>query len=145
LVNKTEREKADYRAGNAPCSGCHPHFDPFGLALQDYDILGKFTTTDPEGRPIDSTVTLPEAAGGGQARDAVDMAAKLATSGSFEVCMSKNLIVYAMAEGTDVSASSCSTQAVAANFKASGRTFGELVQEVASSQGFTTRSAGVAQ
>jgi hypothetical protein len=145
LADKTEREKAEYRANNGPCNGCHPHFDPFGLALQNYDILGKFTTTDPEGRPIDPSVTLPDAAGGGAARDAVEMAKKLADSGSFEVCMSKNLLVFAMAEGTDISADSCATQAVAANFKTSGRTFGDLVQEIAVSKGFTTRTAGAAQ
>jgi hypothetical protein len=145
LADKTEREKAEYRAGNSPCNGCHPHFDPFGLALQNYDILGKFTTADPEGRPIDPSVTLPDAAGGGAARDAVDMAKKLADSGSFEVCMSKNLLLYAMAEGTNLTADSCSTQAIAASFNASGRTFGELVQEIAVSKGFTTRTAGAAQ
>src|SRR5262249_32960374 len=35
LANASEKEKAAYRADKSrPCSGCHPNFDPYGLALE---------------------------------------------------------------------------------------------------------------
>ena len=144
-MNATERERAQYRANNTPCSGCHPNFDPYGVALLNYDVLGKFVTSDSAGRPIDASITLPRASGGQTAHDAIDMAGKIDASGSFSVCMSKNLLTYAMAEGSAIFTNSCSTQAIANSFNAGDRTFASLVQYVATSQAFTTRTAGAAQ
>jgi len=144
-MNATERERAQYRANNTPCSGCHPNFDPYGVALLNYDVLGKFVTSDSAGRPIDASITLPRASGGQMAHDAIDMAGKIDASGSFSVCMSKNLLTYAMAEGSAIFTNSCSTQAIANSFNAGDRTFASLVQYVATSQAFTTRTAGAAQ
>jgi hypothetical protein len=145
LAGQTERQKAEYRANNGPCSGCHPRFDPYGLALENYDIVGKFQSADPEGRPIDPSVTLPTAAGGGAAKDAVDMATKIAANGSFAACMAKNLLSYAMAEGSAIYPDSCSTQSIAATFKTSDQSFSSLLRAVASSKSFALRTAGGSQ
>jgi hypothetical protein len=56
----SEREKAEYRAASDDCGGCHSSFDAYGLALEPYDIIGKFRTMDEAGRPIDPRVTLPD-------------------------------------------------------------------------------------
>jgi hypothetical protein len=41
-----------------PCKGCHTVFNPLGYALENYDGIGKWQTTDLRGGPIDANVTL---------------------------------------------------------------------------------------
>src|SRR5690606_32332902 len=51
LEHETERKKAEFRGMTAPCSGCHLLFDQYGVALENYDVIGKYRTVDAEGRP----------------------------------------------------------------------------------------------
>jgi len=81
----------------------------FRLALDTYDVVGRFRTMDSKGRPIDTTVTLPDQVGGGTAKDALDVARQIAASGAFAKCMGRNLINYALA---DVSAGAAAVPAV---------------------------------
>lgn len=146
-ADQTEREKSLYRQTTPPCSTCHASFDPYGLALDDYDLIGRFRETDAEGRPIDTSVTLPDQIGGGSAVDIVDVATQIADSGAFAKCMGRNLINYFLA---DVSAgfaniNSCSTQHVADAFAASDQTFPSLIKAVATSATFVNRSKGADQ
>lgn len=141
---QTEREKADGRAMNPQCGACHNSFDAYGLALENYDVIGKHTTIDTLGEPIDPAVTLPEAVGGATVADGVEMAGVLADSGAFATCMAKNLITYALAE-LAVTRDACSTKSIADAFAATDGTFTSLIREVARSQAFTNRVAGAAQ
>jgi hypothetical protein len=143
LEGQSEREKADYRAQEPQCGTCHRAFDAYGLALENFDIIGKYRTSDPQGRPIDASVTLPDAAGGGSVTDAVGMAQELAVSGGFARCLAKNLLGYALAEGA-VGLDSCSTQAVVDGFNQTDKSFSSLVREVAISQTLMQRTAGAA-
>lgn len=144
-ANLSEREKANYRATTAPCVGCHPKFDPYGLTLENYDVIGKYQTVDASMRPIDAAVTLPDTVGGVMVQNAVDMAQKIAASGAFEACLAKNLISYALAEGAQVTPNSCSTRAVTASYGSGDKTFSSLVASVASSKVFSVRAAGGTQ
>lgn len=40
------------------CAGCHQRIDPIGFALENYDPIGRFRTSDRSRRPIDARVTL---------------------------------------------------------------------------------------
>src|SRR5690606_11505905 len=92
--NATERELAEIRAETPGCASCHDSFDPYGLALDTYDVLGRYREMDDHGRPIDPRVTLPEVVGGGDAANIVEVATKLAASGAFARCMGQNLVNY---------------------------------------------------
>jgi hypothetical protein len=140
-MNLSEREKSDYRGNTAPCSGCHRSFDPYGIALENYNLVGKFRTTDEQGRPIDASVTLPDTVGGGTAADAVAVGQALATSGAFSACVATKLLTYALAE-TGVKGDSCATKVVADSFKNSDQSFAALVKAVAISKTLTHRSGG---
>jgi hypothetical protein len=145
---QSEREKSEYRQTNAPCSTCHASFDPYGVALENYDLIGRFRTMDDAGRPIDSSVTLPAQIGGGSAVNMVEVARNIAETGAFAKCMGRNLINYALADTSAGSAeiSSCSSQHVADAFDASpDQTFSALVKAVATSVTFAHRSQGVDQ
>jgi len=140
-ANLSEREKANYRGANAPCVGCHPGFDPYGLSLDNFDVIGRFRTMDPEGRPIDASVTLPPIAGSKLVTNAVEMGKALADSGAFSSCVGSKLLTYALAE-TGVSGTSCATKAVANTFAKSDQSFTALVRAVALSKTLTQRSGG---
>lgn len=139
--NLSERERSDYRMKNAPCLGCHPGFDPYGMSLENFDQIGRFRTMDPEGRPIDATVTLPPIAGGKTATNAVEMGKALAETGAFASCIGTKLLTYALAE-TGVTGKSCASKAVFDKFSQSDQSFGALVRAVAVSKTLTQRTGG---
>jgi hypothetical protein len=150
LAEATEREKSNYRTTTPPCSGCHTGFDPYGLALGNFDSIGRFTTMDSKGRAIDASVTLPANAGGAQVKSATEMADVLAGGGAFAACMAKNVMLYALAEVPDegaslasVSVNGCATQSIASGFAKTGQSFSDLVEQVAISNTLGQRSAGV--
>jgi hypothetical protein len=150
LADKTEREKSAYRTSTAPCNGCHAAFDAYGLSLGNFDGIGRFTTADPQGRPIDASATLPPNAGGAQVKTAAEMAQALATGTAFSTCMAKNVMLYALGEipttdtaTTSVGVSGCATQAIARDFETTGKTFTDLIGRVAVSSTLGQRSAGL--
>lgn len=147
LHDSTEREKADYRLKTSPCKGCHLGFDAYGLALDTYDIVGRYRSMDSQGRAIDASVTLPVEIGGGMATGAVEMAQKLAESGAFAKCMGVNLVNYAFADVSAgaVTLDSCAAEEVAKTFASTDQTFSSLVKSVATSAAFINRSKGAAQ
>jgi Protein of unknown function (DUF1592)/Protein of unknown function (DUF1588)/Protein of unknown function (DUF1595)/Protein of unknown function (DUF1585) len=139
--NLSERERADYRAANAPCLGCHPSFDPFGISLENFDSVGRYRTVDDQQRPINAAVTLPASAGGTVSNSAAEMGQALANTGAFAACTATKLLTYALAE-TGVKGNSCATKAVAEAFKATDQSFSALVRTVALSKTITQRSGG---
>ncbi len=145
LAGASEREKAEFRASSTECKGCHLIFDSYGLALDNFDVIGAYRTSDPEDRTIDATVTLPDTAGGATVTSAAQMAQELVETGAFTRCVAKNLISYALAEGSRISASSCATRMVTGEGQTMDQSFGALVRGVARSTTFLTRNAGADQ
>ncbi|MFO7180454.1 MAG: DUF1592 domain-containing protein [Pseudomonadota bacterium] len=147
LGDATERQKAEYRAMTMQCAACHRGFDAYGLALDTYDVIGRYRSVDAKGRPIDSSVTLPDEVGGGTAKDAVEMAQKLVESGAFSKCMGVNLANYAFADVSAgaVTLESCAAARIAQSFATTDQTFSSLVKSVATSATFVNRSKGAAQ
>ncbi|MEO5769521.1 MAG: DUF1592 domain-containing protein [Polyangia bacterium] len=146
LQNATEREKADYRKMTPPCSGCHVGFDPYGLALENYDGIGQYRTADEMGRPIDASVTLPALAGGASVANAVEMAGALAKGGAFVNCMAKNLFNFALAEtpAQPLPTNACAVRNISDAFTAGGDgTFTALVRGIAVSPTLLSRSGGL--
>jgi hypothetical protein len=147
-ANDTERDKSLYRQTTSPCNGCHASFDQYGLAVDNYDLIGRFRATDEQGRPIDTSVDLPGQMGGGSAADIVEVARKIGESDVFAKCMGRNLINYALADTSAGSAEidSCAAQRVADAYAAAPeKTFTSLVKAVAASTPFATRTQGAAQ
>lgn len=140
----SEREKADYRMNTPPCSSCHVGFDPYGVALDQFDIIGRYREVDDAGRPIDPSVALPPDAGGVTVVNAAEMADVMAQTEAFTTCMAKNLLAYALAEG-GTSTTSCATQSIVQGFAASEGTFDALVTEVAAAEAFATRIANAGE
>lgn len=56
--NLTTREYFESLHGIAECGTCHALVDPFGLALDKFDAIGRYRETYPDGRPIDDAVLM---------------------------------------------------------------------------------------
>jgi hypothetical protein len=143
-ANATPREEAEARLTRPECSSCHALFDPYGLALDSYDVIGRFRTQYGDGRPIDTSATLPPAFDNQQVRDAVEMSQKLAESRVFATCTAKNMLQYALSDATSapVDVGSCPVAALTARFLAStDRSFSELISDVMLSPAALRRSA----
>ena len=51
---QSTRDRLAAHKVNASCANCHATFDPLGLALENFDSLGQWRTTD-GGTPIDAS------------------------------------------------------------------------------------------
>jgi hypothetical protein len=156
LSGESELEKAEYRAANAQCSGCHAHFDAFGMVLEPYDAIGRLRSVDPEGRAIDAawtTATLPASVGGATVTSAAEAGRVLAASGALDRCLAMNFINYSLAEISRGGANnldpargsqtaSCAVQSVIDEFEATDRSFESLMREIAASDALVLRSKG---
>ncbi len=54
---KTVRERINFHQKNPACAGCHKIMDPLGLALENFDGVGRYRDTE-KGAPIDTSGML---------------------------------------------------------------------------------------
>ncbi len=54
---KTARERINIHQKNPACAGCHKIMDPMGLALENFDAIGRYRDTE-KGAPIDASGSL---------------------------------------------------------------------------------------
>jgi hypothetical protein len=137
-ANATERQKSDFRRMTAPCSGCHAGFDQYGLVLETYDGIGRARSSYPGGIAIDTSVMLPDFAGGGTVANLAEFSDKEANNGVFSRCLTTNMMKYAIAEGP-VDATDCSVKEVHDKFAMTDQTFASLLREIAISKTLSVR------
>ena len=140
----SEHDKAAWRAAEPVCAGCHLQFDAYGLALDIFDGVGRVRTTDPEGRPIDPAVTLPETFENQPVESPAEMSAVIANARVYRACMAMNYMNYALSDESQGSAraispnqpaASCHVDEVVRAFEASGDpSFSNLLVEIARSR-----------
>jgi mono/diheme cytochrome c family protein len=53
----TIRERLAQHRTNPSCASCHAVIDPLGFALEHYDAIGAWRTTDESGRPVDAAAS----------------------------------------------------------------------------------------
>ena len=143
----TAQEQVAFRASKPQCAECHMHFDPYGLALDRYDIIGRLRTADERGRPTDGHATLSPDLGGVPVNGAVELAQVLATSDVFVQWIATAMLRYALiethAERPGLSGqprAACAVNDIVRRFQSrSARTFSGLLQEVATSPSFGYR------
>jgi Protein of unknown function (DUF1592)/Protein of unknown function (DUF1588)/Protein of unknown function (DUF1595) len=148
LGTQTPKQQAAVRDDpGVVCHNCHANFDPYGLVLENYDVVARYRTVDPTYGPVDPTSFLPPALGGGPVANAVDMAHQLAASGAFSTCVTKSVMQYALSTvDSPVDVASCAVAKVHDAFQAgSAQTFASLVQQVAVSKTLAFRSVPKAQ
>jgi hypothetical protein len=146
---QTAQEQAAARAAEPLCSHCHSLIDPFGLALENYDTLGRYRTTDDRGQLPDARATLPAEVGGDMVDGAVELAQVLATKPQFTNCMARTVLQYAMVDFTGPvelpsppKHAGCATLDLVERYqRGGGGTFSDLVRATAASPAFVLRKA----
>jgi hypothetical protein len=92
---KTTRERFAAHSASPSCAGCHQLLDPIGFAMESFDAVGRFRTTE-NGHPIDPSGALVGAGDAdGAFTDAAGMAALLANSKTVADCFQHQLFRFA--------------------------------------------------
>jgi hypothetical protein len=90
---KTLRQRMEAHRTNAVCAACHQLIDPFGFALEPFDLVGRWRDSD-AGEPIDATATLVDGTalnGPTSLRNAL-----LSRSDAFVTAFTERLMTYAL-------------------------------------------------
>jgi hypothetical protein len=90
---KTLRQRMEAHRTNPVCAACHQVVDPFGFALENFDLIGRWRDTE-AGEPIDATAVLTD---GTAIRGPQDLrAALLDRPDAFVTALTEKLMTYAL-------------------------------------------------
>jgi hypothetical protein len=95
---RTVRERLEQHRTNPVCASCHRNMDPLGFALENFDALGRYRTTDgnspvdpngvmPDGTRLDGPITLRQAL--------------VADPSQFASTVTERLLTYALGRGVE--------------------------------------------
>ena len=128
----TARDRFSQHSKQDECRTCHQFMDPVGFALENYDAVGQFRTTE-NGVEIDPSGTVPDTLG--DVSGPIDLAQKLAGSEDVQNCFAKRWSEYGY--GLTLRAEDkCTTQAVTTAFKTSGYNVKQLLIELTQTDAF---------
>src|SRR5690606_19199401 len=92
---KTIRARLEQHRESASCNGCHGVIDPYGLALENFTVVGEWREYDRDAdAPIDASTTLP---GGTAIEGPVELRrALLRRPDQFVQALTEKLMMYAL-------------------------------------------------
>jgi hypothetical protein len=120
------------------CAVCHAMFDPFGMAMEQFDGIGKFRTTYSDGSTIDPTGVMK-----GNAFMGIEGVSQVVTSNPrFNQCVTEHLFTYGL--GREVKANDEHyLKAIEEKWLAGGTPgLRSLIQTLVLSESFRTRRGG---
>ena len=95
----TLRQRLEQHRADPACASCHKLMDPIGLALENYDAIGRWRSID-YGEPIDTSGELP---GGEKLKGPADLIQNIGSKNAdkFVRCVSEKMLVYALGRGLE--------------------------------------------
>ncbi|WP_428306465.1 DUF1592 domain-containing protein [Lacipirellula sp.] len=138
LSHKTLRERLEMHRADPTCASCHKRMDPIGLAMENFDAVGRWRDTD-AGQPIDASGELPDGRkldGPASLRDVL-----LADYGRVRRSLAERLLIFSLGRGLEPY-DTCAVNEVVAAAEANGDTFASMVRAVAKSTPFQQRGSG---
>lgn len=134
-ANSSERELAAYRGVTSPCKGCHAGFDAFGLLLEDFDAIGRYSQKP--ATPVDF-----KGLGGitGSLSAPTMLTKAKAEAGEFTSCFARRTVGYALSVASEPLRDSCDRDALTKDVIARGGTLRDLIIAIASSPHFAQRA-----
>ena len=132
---KTTREIFNTHTKDAACSGCHLTMDPIGFGFENYDVVGRYRTTE-NGVPVDASGFI-------QGRDVKFTGLKeltdyLSTSEDVQQCMVRFMSYFAYG-ATGWTDDGCTEQAIMAEAKQSNWSIRSVLTAITRAPHFTTR------
>jgi hypothetical protein len=95
----TMRERMAQHRSNPSCASCHSKMDPIGLALENFDAVGRWRSKGDEGDELDTSGSLPDGTkfdGPAQLREAL-----MKRPDAFVAVITGKLLTYALGRGLD--------------------------------------------
>lgn len=138
--DSTARERFSAHSEDEVCAACHQYLDPPGFALENYDALGAYRTTE-NGRAIDATGQFVGTRDINEPfKDVIEMAGLLARSGQVQGCVARQWFTFAMGRGVEAG-DTCSVAPIQDAFAASGGNLAELMIHITQTEAFLYRRA----
>jgi hypothetical protein len=92
------RQRMELHRANPVCASCHSMMDPLGLALENFDAVGKWRTLGEGSLPIDASGVMP----GGAAFDGpAGLRQELLNSERFVAALTEKMLTYALGRGLE--------------------------------------------
>jgi mono/diheme cytochrome c family protein len=126
------RQRLEIHRANPSCAVCHDRMDPLGLAMENFDAVGRWREFDGEIK-LDSSGELPDGrkiAGPAGLRDVL-----LADFARVRRCLAEKLLVYALGRGLEPT-DACAIAHIVAETESGGDTFAAMVRGVVHSAPF---------
>jgi hypothetical protein len=93
------RELLERHREDATCAACHALFDPYGLALEEYDAIGQYRAVYADGTRVDASAALPPSQAHPEGRAFVGLeglASVIAGDPQFGKCLAQKLLTYGL-------------------------------------------------
>ena len=140
------RETLEKHRQNPGCAGCHSLFDPYGLALEQYDAIGLYRASYDDGTPVDASATLPPSAGhpeGAVIQGLDELSQAVAADPGLGACLARKLLTYGLGR-TMTAGDERHLQQAHGEWLAPGQTpsIGRLIHALVSTQAFLSRRGG---
>lgn len=132
----TARQRFSTHSSNPVCKGCHVNMDPFGFALENFNVVGQWREQE-NGVAIDASGDAPLL---GKFNGALEMEAALAKSEDVQQCFATNWMSFGYGR-TMTATEACAVQSVRDTFKAKGYNVQELLLALTQSEAFLTLPA----
>ena len=135
VTPRTVREQLAAHRDEKSCAACHAHFDPIGVVLENYDLIGRWRTKD-NGEPIEAH----EKTTTGETLSGIDDLRKFFAERKekFYRGATEKLLTYALGRGLEPY-DAVTVDRVAANVATDGGKFSTLLFGVIESPAFQTR------
>jgi hypothetical protein len=130
-IPKTAKDKLTQHMMDPSCAGCHELIDPIGFALENFDSIGAYRTTE-LGFPIDPQATVEDI---GSFASAAELASVLASDPRTEACTVLKLFRHSIGHHETDGEQPAIDDLVKA-FTTSGRSLQGLLVELCASRAF---------
>jgi hypothetical protein len=130
------RDQLEAHRADPACAACHAHFDPIGIVLENYDLVGKWRVAERSGAAIDPTgvtVTGDELAGIDDLKEYI-----VDNKERFYRCCTEKLMTYALGRGMEPY-DAATVDRITDEMMADGGKFSTLLSSVVESPAFQTR------
>jgi hypothetical protein len=129
------RQRLEAHRANPACAACHSRMDPLGFALENYDAIGRYRSTEGQ-LPIDSKGQLPD---GTTFNGAAELKAMLlARSPQFVRGFTGKMLTYALGRGLE-SYDKPAVEKIASQVEANGDRFSAVIDGIVNSFPFQMR------
>lgn len=136
IAKMTLKERIEDHRNQPACMSCHIKIDPWGIAFENYDALGRWRT-EVQGKPVDSTSRLFN----NEKLEGIDGLKRfllLNRQDQFVRAMTYKMMVYALGRPLSF-ADRNGIEAIAARVRQEGDGLATLIQQIATSELFLTK------